>query len=264
MVGSSLVLGTMVLLVAVESAADWKVYLSGGVGISEATADTDGRATAAPQVSLSGQDSDSSPLVDGAIGIEIPMDELVPREWLLDVRLPDWPMRFEHEGAGLREYEFETNREGGDRFYTELKAVTSFWNMWLDTPLLAIYKPIQYLLGVGRQPQVRRWLEPGSIYIGGGVGFSSLEIDGNDNIYSGSDDFIDFAWNVGAGLNYELSERVSLSAGYRYVGLGDQKIDLVSRSVTPGPNDELEYDLDVHEFRAQVRVRVYDFLNPWR
>ena len=44
----------------------------------------------------------------------------------------------------------------------------------------------------------------------------------------------------------------------------DQKIDLVSRSVTPGPNDELEYDLDVHEFRAQVRVRVYDFLNPWR
>jgi hypothetical protein len=46
------------------------------------------------------------------------------------------------------------------------------------------------------------------------------------------------------------------------VGLGKQTIDL------DGPvlnnSDEVEFDPQVHEFRIAIRVRVFDFLSPWR
>ncbi|MBY0399133.1 hypothetical protein K2X89_02480 [Myxococcota bacterium] len=44
-------------------------------------------------------------MLDAAVGLEVPTDELVPREFLLKVRLPEWPVRSEIEAAGLREWE---------------------------------------------------------------------------------------------------------------------------------------------------------------
>ena len=251
----------VVLLAADFASADWKVYLAPGLGISAATIDTDGQFSQQPASKASGSDDDSSPLLDLAVGLEVPMDELVPREWLLDVRLPDWPVRFEIEGAGLREYELRTNA-GGDDFFTEFKAQTFFVNTWVDIPLVAIYQPVQYTFGLGRQPQIRRWLEPASLYIGAGVGAGFLDIDGTSNVVSGDDDPIDFAWNVGVGLNYALTDLVALSAGYRYVGLGKHDIDL--NGGVQGPNDEVEFDPEAHEFRVAIRIRVFEFLSPWR
>jgi hypothetical protein len=245
--------------------ADWKVYGSADFGISSSSVDTDGNyGQGALAFKLKGVDEDSSPLVGGAFGLEIPMDEILPREWLLDVRLPDWPMRFEFEGAGLREYEFSTVGLGGDAFYSEVKVNTLFFNTWLDIPLISAYKPVQYLFGLGRQPRVRQWLEPMSWYMGVGVGVGFLDFKGTDNSLRLSDDIIDFAWNVGTGVNYDLTDRVTLSAGYRYVGVGDQEVDLLPIGVPDDPNAQLEFKQDIHEFRATVRVMLYDFLSPWR
>lgn len=45
-------------------------------------------------------------------------------------------------------------------------------------------------------------------YIGGGIGAAFVGVDSN------------FAWNVGAGLTYDISECVALNLGYRYNSYG--------------------------------------------
>jgi hypothetical protein len=253
-----------IILVPGAVSADWKIYIAPGMGISTASVDTDGQASQLPTVDLSGIDDDSSPLIGLAVGLEVPMDELFPREWLLDVRLPNWPVRFEFEADFLREYEFKTNAEGED-FFTEYEATaTFFFNGWLDIPLLAAYRPVQFTLGLGRQPRVRRWLEPASFYLGAGVGFAQLDIDGTSNTISGDDKPLDLAWNAGAGFNYALTERVLVSAGYRYIGFGKHKIDLEGPFVPGVTKDEIEFDPEAHEFRMAIRIRVFDFASPWR
>jgi len=190
------------------------------------------------------------------------LDELVPREWLLDVRLPDWPVRAEIEAGGLREYNFRTNLGPGADFFGEIKATTAMVNFWLDIPMVAIYKPIQYTFSLGRQPLLRRWLDRASFYAGAGVGFSSVEIEGRSNIVQGDDDSISFAWNAGFGMNYALTNNVSLSTGYRFIGLGERTIDLSGGQ--QGLNDEVEFTPFVHEFRVAIRIRVFEFFSPWR
>jgi hypothetical protein len=264
----SILIGSLILLVQImiagQSAADWKVYVEPGLGISAASVDTDGQASVAPTTFLFGSDDDSSPVISFATGLEVPMDELVPREWLLDIRLPDWPVRAEIEGSFLREYELRTKTSAADEFFTEIRVdATVFVNFWLDIPLLAVYKPVQYTFGLGRQPALRRWLEPASFYVGAGVGVSVFEIDGTANTIFGDRDVVEFAWNAGFGLSYALTESVAMSAGYRYVGLGKQDVGL-DGPFTPTAADELEFDPDLHEFRVAVRVRVFEFFSPWR
>ena len=101
--------------------------------------------------------------------------------------------------------------------------------------MLTAYKPVQYTFSLGRQPAVRRWLEPASCYAGIGIGF---------------------------GVNYAFTDHVGLSRGYRYVSVGERTIDLTGG--VPGPYDELDLDLQIHEFRVAVRIRVFEFFGPWR
>ncbi len=248
------------LALASPSAADWNLYTSAGLGISTAVVDTDGVVPGVP-TPLFGKDDDSSPLLDAAFGLQVPMDEIVPRDWLPDLRLPRWPVRIELEAAGLREFELQT-KVANEKFFTELISTTLMVNSWLDIPLISFYRPIQYTFSLGRQPMIRRVLEPASFYVGSGVGFSATEIDGTSNVVNGKDDIIDFAWNVGAGFNYALTDRVDLSAGYRYVGIGDQEIELFNGNTATGA--DLEFVNQIHEFRFQLRVNVFEFLSPWR
>lgn len=242
--------------------ADWRLYVGADSGISAMDADTDGNYPTGGINNFRGKDLDSSPLVGGAFGVEIPMDEILPREWLMDVRLPDWPTRFELEGVGLREYELQTVANG-EKFFSDVEVSTLFFNTWLDIPMTSVYRPVQYLFGLGRQPRVRQWLDPMSFYLGAGVGVGFTDMKGTSNVFEISDDFIDFAWNVGAGFDYSLTDRVTLGAGYRYVGLGDRKPTLLG-PLGSGGNDEFELIPDIHEFRVTLRVAVYRFLSPWR
>lgn len=267
--GLSAIAWLVVLFAAGQGAADWEVYVSGGLGISAGIVDTDGLAPINANdpndlgIPLTGEDDDSGPLIEGAVGLSVPMDEIVPREWLMDIRLPNWPVRLEIEAAGLREFDLATDQSGGrTKFFTKWKTTTSFVNAWLDIPLIEMWRPVQYLGGLGRQPRLRQWLEPGSFYIGSGIGFSHNEIDGTSNVLNGSDDFFDFAWNVGAGFNYALTDSVDLSAGYRYVGLGNQSVDILNGATDT--NRKLKFTPQVHELRVQIRVEVYEFLSPWR
>lgn len=117
----------------VESAdADVDLYAAPQFGISGLDVDTDGQAAGAAIDAYSGGDTDGSPLIGLSVGVEIPMNEIVPREWLEDVRLPSWPVRFELEAAGLRDYDFRTNGAGaGAEVYTsEIKATTLMANAW--------------------------------------------------------------------------------------------------------------------------------------
>ncbi len=90
---------------------------------------------------------------------------------------------------------------------------------------------------------------------------SALEIEGTNNVLSGKEEIYDFAWNVGAGVNYALTEFVELSVGYRYVGLGKREIDLFQRVA---PDGDVKFDPQIHELRVQIRVEVFEFLSPWR
>lgn len=247
------------LLFASESAADWQLYFTGGIGISGSDIESTGSVASVPVSRISGMDNDSSPLLSGALGIQIPMDELVPREWLPEMRLPSWPIRFEFEAAGLREYEYGTIA-AGETLFTELTTTTFFWNSTLDVPMLSIYKPVQYMFGMGRQPRIRRWLEPASFYVLTGVGIGLTEVDGTSNVINVGDDVLDFAWNAGAGLNYALTERVTIGAGYRYVGLGEQSID----ARASGISGDADFEPNIHELRVDLRLLFFDFRGPWR
>lgn len=254
------------LLCAAESAAEWKLYVQGGIGLSGAEVQTNGildDINPADPIRAGGRDKDTSPLLDASFGLEVPMDELVPRELLLAVRLPSWPVRFEVEAAGLREWEFSTVA-GGETFFTEIKSTTVLFNQWVDIPAISIYQPFQYLFGLGRQPRVRQWLSPASFYLGAGVGVTALmDIDGTSNVVSVHDDPVDFVWNVGTGINIAVSERMTLSVGYRYVGFMEQE-SVFQGPAGNDPNHKVDFDLDVHELRVGLRMRVFEFASPWR
>jgi opacity protein-like surface antigen len=102
------------------------------------------------------------------------------------------------------------------------------------------------------------------VYVGTGIGLTAqMEVDGTSNVVSAQDDIVDFAWNVGTGINYQFTDKVKLAVGYRYVGLPKATID-TRGPFAPTGNDEVDYDLDVHELRVAVRVLVFEFPSPWR
>jgi opacity protein-like surface antigen len=60
-----------------------------------------------------------------------------------------------------------------------------------------------------------------SPYVGGGIGWAETSADGRlvgDPIGDGPFDFSDngFAWQVGAGINFDISPNIKLGLGYRY------------------------------------------------
>lgn len=249
------------VLVAGRSTAEWKLYAQGGIGLSGIEIDTHGLADTTPDVPINGRDHDTSPLLDATFGIEVPMDELVPREFLLKVRLPKWTVRSEVEAAGLREWETSTD-VNGESFFSEIKSTTVMFNQWLDVPAIAPYSLIQYMFGLGRQPNVRRLLEPVSIYSGLGVGLApQMDVDGTSNVIAIHDDPIAFAWNAGIGLNFAVNPKTAFSVGYRYLDILAPAA-AVQGSTTPG--FKFHYDLDVHELRVALRYRFFEFASPWR
>lgn len=67
-------------------------------------------------------------------------------------------------------------------------------------------------------------------YIGGGVGvaFGSLKSSSTDvdegDVLKASDHFTNFAWSLGGGLGYAVTDSWTLDLGYRYINAGDKKM----------------------------------------
>ena len=65
-------------------------------------------------------------------------------------------------------------------------------------------------------------------YVGGGLGMGIVKTKGTAGVSgfsdsTGSRTVTDFAWNIGAGLGYDITDNWALDVGYRFVGLGSVK-----------------------------------------
>jgi opacity protein-like surface antigen len=63
-------------------------------------------------------------------------------------------------------------------------------------------------------------------FVGGGVGVARVAIDsGRDALLQVDDEDTAFAWNLMAGVSYDVSRNLTVSAGYRYLRVGDLEFD---------------------------------------
>jgi opacity protein-like surface antigen len=220
-------------------------YLTGNLAISTGQGQSGG---ATEFFENTGSDSDSAPAYGGAVGFGFELTEAIPRSW--DVRLPGWGLRFEFEGMTGREYELLTS--GGDGYISEVTAWTFMPNLWIDAPL---HPPIAWIFG--RIPV----LEPLKLYMGAGLGLSATDLDTTDNVSQGRNEEFLFGWQAGTGLAYEITQRVTLMAGYRYVDLGKPEVTL---RIPPSEDafGRFTMDLAAHEFNFGVRVDFYSIPYP--
>lgn len=72
-------------------------------------------------------------------------------------------------------------------------------------------------------------------YVGGGIGYAISKFDGGA-VYSGVDG--SFAWQIGAGLNVDVSENTQIGLGYRYFDAGDVELTLPTLSGTPATAEQ--------------------------
>jgi hypothetical protein len=249
------------LLSAPAAQADWVLYLSGDLGTSSGTTSVDGFIDVAGIKPFSGQYTDSSPLISGALGISLPIDEITPWELPYDLRLPSWPLRFEVEATGLRSFEGLSDGPVSDVIFGSTSSWSLMFDLWLDIPLGSLNRPLASL--VGRTPHwIKSGLDHTIFFAGGGVGVAGMEFFMTDNEQFTSDDTQNFAWQVGAGFGYLLSEAVTLNLGYRYFDYGSANGRLINRATTDvGP---LSVSQVSHEFRGGIRINIWGFRGPWR
>jgi opacity protein-like surface antigen len=187
-------------------------YLSGRIGIASTSAEGSGVFVTEnqPPAIGSGAQTDASPLLGAALGYGATFDEALP--W--DFGISDWSMRLEFEGLAGHDNEYITPSAitQSPIYVAQVNSWTFMTNFWLDVP---IHRPLSALFGR------IRILEPVSLYGGVGIGFvsTSLDVDAPFN-ETGSNDEIKFAWQAGVGAGYDVTERVNINLGYRYLDLG--------------------------------------------
>jgi opacity protein-like surface antigen len=110
-------------------------------------------------------------------------------------------------------------------------ALFALANLWLEVPI-----------GLGP-------LRP---YAGGGVGFGRLDLDIEDSFDASVFDDADwgFAWQLGAGVAFGVSDNVAIDLGYRYKRIENADIELHDDW---GGDDEVEKDYKSHNFLVGVR-----------
>lgn len=264
--------GLAVLTLATPAAAQWSVYSSADLGFSIADATGDGTIdTAGGTFTLGGDDTDVSPFLGGAIGLRVPLSEATP--WSTPRWLEGFALREELEIVGLRNYKLSTDPPeqngtpvaSGGKTITEIDTWSVMVNTWLDVPLDGLYRPISWtsarLFGRWRLRTLKQILERTTISGGAGIGATFLDVETNQGGTRGDDKTNEFAWQAGAGIGYQLSDRVNLSFGYRYIDPGSVDMGLSGDGALSG--SDFEIDPEIHEARATLRVEIFDFVNPW-
>ena len=88
-------------------------------------------------------------------------------------------------------------------------------------------------------------------YIGGGIGYAKLKLNDQywQDVYAKNIKDTNFAWQIGAGVAYAVTDNISIDAGYRYIDFGD-----LSDSGDDGYGGESEkIDVSANEFYLGVR-----------
>ncbi len=89
-------------------------------------------------------------------------------------------------------------------------------------------------------------------YLGGGIGAAYVSLDtGDDAALEVDDQAGAFAWNLAAGLSYDLTAHVTLSAGYRYLRLEGTDFSASVAGVDTGDVDV--DDVTSHEVLVGLR-----------
>ena len=245
--------------------ADWTVYVAGHLGIATGKGDVAGINTGG--FPFDAEDRDSSPMMSGAAGLSIPMDELMAWKLPYGLELPDWPVRPEVEFTGLRDFEYRTLLNPGASFDDVWVSTSSSWsimvNNWFDVPGTILTRPLAWTFQT-RKASVKRVLEPITMYAGAGVGTAQIDIEAISTFpeqASGSD--WKFAWQVGTGVGYQLTPFVNVDLGYRFFKTREVEPTLLDPAGNPQPGTFYGLTERVHEFRAGLRVNVYSFTSPW-
>ncbi len=259
----------LLLALAAPAHADWRLYMSADLGYSIADSTVEGEINFNPPTfNIGGSDTDVSPLLGGAVGIAIPMDEIAPVE--MPRWVPDWDVRGEVEAVGLRSYDFRTRPivPGNAKVSTELDVWTVMGNFYLDVPLSGLYRPISWttsrLFGRWRLRTLKYALDRTTFDFGLGIGVAGLDVTTSEADNEGKSTDYNFAWQAHAGFAYAVSDRVKLNLGYRYLDPGDSEFNLRGASLPQDGSSFVKVDPDIHEVRAGVRVEVWDFATPWR
>jgi outer membrane immunogenic protein len=150
--------------------------------------------------------------------------------------------RFEVEGQGGRNYEMKTDGPfppgdplAGTPYRLKAHTWAIFFNLFLDIPITENF----------------------DLYMGGGVGFGvhdykvSIPAVG---LSETSHDDLNFAWQVGGGMAYDVADWLTLDLGYRYVDFGTMDTDL------PFPVfGDHQLKLTSHDLILGVRLNYYSF-----
>jgi opacity protein-like surface antigen len=110
-----------------------------------------------------------------------------------------------------------------------VRTFTLMANAWYDVDMGSNFKP----------------------YVGGGVGYADNEVK-HGLVFNGSGG--DFAWQLGAGVNYQISEKTSVGLGYRYLDAGDVTLLLAPRA--GGPVLTETYDITHHSALVNLNFKL--------
>jgi len=92
-------------------------------------------------------------------------------------------------------------------------------------------------------------------FIGGGIGFASVDFDGHGVTGPGvvmDDDDTGFAYQLSAGANIAISASTDIELGYRYMGVTDVELT----STTAGGNVTSDVDVDNHIIYGGLRFKM--------
>lgn len=111
-----------------------------------------------------------------------------------------------------------------------------------------------------------------SVYGGGGIGiggyrYETASLD-PDLVVTGANTVNSFAWQVGTGVAYQVSRRVTIDVGYRFFSIGSGSTPLLSSDAIDGGAPYLFIGNSYSTFTASellLSVRIYEpFRGLWR
>ena len=136
-------------------------------------------------------------------------------------------------------------------YHSEVSSFSIMLNNWLDLPVYPIVNKL-----FGRVPAI----VPLKLFFGGGIGYARSELSATDNLVRGNDISNNSAYQFGGGIGYDLTDRFTITAGYRYLDSGSAEIDLIDSAGRR--SGDFQVDLDFHEVLAALRVDFYSLPRP--
>lgn len=117
-----------------------------------------------------------------------------------------------NKGTVRTELEYNKNQSNEKTYAMRIAGVSNYFNGKFEIETQSV------MLNAYYDFETESKLRP---YIGAGLGFAKNKGSLTAAFMTGSIDNSAFAWQVGAGTGYKLTDNITVDAGYRYVDYGD-------------------------------------------